>query len=172
MGELEREEKELYAYARPKLAAIDGLTLYSVWPADHPRLGILTFNLRGVHHSLLAATLSAEYGIAVRHGCFCAHPLVMQLLEADEAGIKRDLADGNKTRVPGAVRISLGVGTTEVEIDAAADALAEIAARGPRWSYRQDRHSGEYVPDPDTRPLPSLPFRLSERAIHHLGESS
>jgi selenocysteine lyase/cysteine desulfurase len=172
MGRLEADEHALYAYARPKLAAIDGLTLYSLWGADHPRLGILTFNLRGLHHSLVAATLSAEFGVAVRHGCFCAHPLVMQLLHADEAQIKADLADGDKTHVPGAVRISLGVATTEADIDVVAAALATIAAHGPRWTYRQGRRSGEYTPQPDPRPLPSLSFRLSEAAIHHRGESS
>ncbi|HEY7599226.1 MAG TPA: aminotransferase class V-fold PLP-dependent enzyme, partial [Candidatus Limnocylindrales bacterium] len=172
MGRLEADEHQLYAYARPRLAAIDGLTLYSLWGADHPRLGILTFNLRGLHHSLVAAALSAEHGVAVRHGCFCAHPLVMQLLHADADAIKADLADDDKTRVPGAVRISLGVSTTEADIDAAVAALATIAESGPRWTYRQDRHSGEYAPDPDTRPLPALAFRLSEAAIHHRGEAS
>src|SRR6186997_716837 len=52
MGQLEREEHELYAYARQRLAAVDGVTLYSLWGPTHPRLGILTFNVRGLHHSL------------------------------------------------------------------------------------------------------------------------
>jgi selenocysteine lyase/cysteine desulfurase len=172
MGRLEAQEHALYAYARSRLAAIDGLTLYSMWGPDHPRLGILTFNLRGLHHSLVAAALSGEFGVAVRHGCFCAHPLVMQLLHADESRIKADLADGDKTHVPGAVRISLGVTTTEADVDAAVAALTALAEHGPRWTYRQARRSGEYTPDPDPRPLPSLPFRLSEAAIHHRGESS
>ena len=47
-----------------------------------------------------------------------------------------------------------------------------IAADGPRWTYRQDRRSGEYEPHPDPRTLPRLSFRLSEAAIHHVGESS
>jgi selenocysteine lyase/cysteine desulfurase len=172
MGQLEREEQELYAYARRRLSAIDGLTLYSLWGPGHPRLGILTFNLAGMHHSLLAATLSAEYGIAVRHGCFCAHPLVMKLLHADEEAIWARLAEHDKSQVPGAVRVSLGIGASEGDIDAAADAIAAIAAGGPRWTYRQSRRSGEYEPFPDPRPLPELPFRLAETAIHHFGESS
>ena len=52
MGQLEREEHELYAYARQRLSAIDGLTFYSLWGPGHPRLGILTFNVRDLHHSL------------------------------------------------------------------------------------------------------------------------
>ncbi|MDP8905587.1 MAG: aminotransferase class V-fold PLP-dependent enzyme [Chloroflexota bacterium] len=175
MGRLEREERELYEYARARLSAVPGVTLYSLWPADHPRLAILTFNVDDAHHSLVAAALSAEHGIAVRHGCFCAHPLVMQLLHVGEDGadaIRRQIAAGDKTRVPGAVRISIGVGTTRDDIDAAVSAIAAIADGGPRWTYRQSRQSGEYEPVPDPRPLPSLSFRLADRAIHHFGESS
>jgi selenocysteine lyase/cysteine desulfurase len=175
MGRIERDEKELYAYARDRLAPIDGIELYSIWSADHPRLGILTFNLKGLHHSLVAAALSSEWGVAVRHGCFCAHPLVMRLLRVDEAGseaIRQQIADGDKTQVPGAVRISIGAGTTEGDVDRAAEALAALATDGPRWTYSQSRATGEYEPDPDPRPLPALPFRLADHAIHHGGESS
>ncbi|HWH36842.1 MAG TPA: aminotransferase class V-fold PLP-dependent enzyme [Candidatus Limnocylindrales bacterium] len=172
MGRIEREEHELYGYARERLSAVEGLTLYSIWSADHPRLGILTFNLAGMHHSLVASALSAEWAVAVRHGCFCAHPLVMQLLHADEDAIVRQLAAGDKTRVPGAVRVSLGAGTTTDDVDRAAEALTALAAGGPSWTYSQSRRSGEYEPDPDPRPLPNLPFRLSDAAIHHFGESS
>jgi hypothetical protein len=28
--------------------------------------------------------LSAEYGIGVRHGCFCAHPMLIRLLGVPE----------------------------------------------------------------------------------------
>ena len=63
-------------------------------------------------------------------------------------------------------------GTTEADIDLAADAIRSIASDGPRWTYRQDRGSGEYEPHPDPRTLPRLSFRLSEAAIHHVGESS
>ena len=38
------------------------------------------FTVDGVHHALVAARLSAEFGIGVRHGCFCAHPYVVRLL--------------------------------------------------------------------------------------------
>jgi selenocysteine lyase/cysteine desulfurase len=175
MGRLEHEEHQLYLYARDRLARIPGLTLYSLWPPDHPRLGILTFNIAGLHHSLVAAALSAEHGVAVRHGCFCAHPLMLKLLAVEDGAaddIRHQIAAGDKTRVPGAVRISLGVGTTEADIDAAEAAIRAVAGSGPRWTYRQDRHSGEYEPHPDPRPLPNLPFRLSDAAIHHVGESS
>jgi selenocysteine lyase/cysteine desulfurase len=175
MGGLADEERELQAYARDRIGAIDGVEQYSIWSADHPRVGIVTFNVGDLHHSLVAAALSAEWGIAVRDGCFCAHPLIMELLhvDADEvAAFKREIRAGDKRRIPGAVRVSLGIGTTRDDVDLAAEAIASIAADGPRWTYRQDRRSGEYEPHPDPRPLPQLSFRLSEEAIHRVGESS
>jgi hypothetical protein len=96
----------------------------------------------------------------------------MKLLRADEEAIWEKVAGHDKSEVPGAVRISLGIGATEMDIDVAADAIAAIAADGPRWTYRQSRRSGEYEPYPDPRPLPELPFRLADTAIHHFGESS
>ena len=175
MGRLADEERELQAYARDRVGAIDGVEQYSIWSAGHPRVGIVTFNVGELHHSLVAAALSAEWGIAVRNGCFCAHPLIMELLHVDEdevAGFREQIRAGDKRRIPGAVRISLGIGTTEADIDLAAEAIAAISADGPRWTYRQHRASGEYEPHPDPRRLPHLPFRLSEAAIHHVGEAS
>ena len=175
MGRLADEERELQAYARDRLKSIDGVQLYSMWSARHPRLGIVTFNVGELHHSLVAAALSAEWGIAVRDGCFCAHPLMFELLHVDGRHadeVRNRIRAGDKTRVPGAVRISLGIGTTEADIDDSAEAIRSIASDGPRWTYRQDRASGEYEPDPDPRVLPRLSFRLSEAAIHHVGESS
>ena len=175
MGDLAEEERRLQAHARRRLEVIDGVDLYAIWPGDHPRVGIVTFNVGELHHSLVAAALSAEWGIAVRDGCFCAHPLIMRLLHVDEGRVdafRTDIRAGDKRGIPGAVRISMGIGTTEADIDTAADAIAALAADGPRWTYRQDRRSGEYEPEPDPRPLPRLPFRLSEAAIHHAGESS
>jgi hypothetical protein len=99
----------------------------------------------------------------------------MELLHVDQAEVdefKRQISAGDKRRIPGAVRISMGIGTTRDDIDAAADAIASIAAEGPRWTYSQDRRSGEYEPYPDPRRLPQLAFRLSEDAIHRVGESS
>ena len=65
------------------------------------------FTVEGIHHVLLAARLSAEYGIAVRHGCFCADPYVVRLLglgESDVAAYRSEVLHGDHRNVPGAVR--------------------------------------------------------------------
>ena len=60
-----------------------GLTLWPEGSVD--RVGVATFNLDGYRHPLLAAVLSAEHAIGVRHGCFCAHPLIARLLDVPHA---------------------------------------------------------------------------------------
>jgi selenocysteine lyase/cysteine desulfurase len=174
MDRIAAEEAHLLAYARERLSDVPGFLHYRVWEAEHPRVGLLTFNLRGVPYDLLAAVLSAEYGIGIRHGCFCAHPLMARLLRVEEAEMHR-LMDGARAghheRLPGAARMSMGLASTRADIDALADALREIADGGPAWTYAVNARTDEYEPSPDPRPLPELSMRLEEHSHGH-GESA
>ncbi len=175
MARLADEEMALARYARERVGRIAGVDRYGIWAGDVPRLGIVAFNVHGYWHSQVAAVLSAEHGIGVRHGCFCAHPLMLHLLDvsAEEAGLVRDeIAHGQKGRVPGAVRASMGLGTTTEDVDALVSALESLVADGPRWQYRQEPDTGEYVPEPETRAWPALPVGLSSAAVSRGGESS
>jgi len=174
MDRIAVEERDLVAYARERLSAIEGFEHYVVWADDHPRTGLLTFNLAGVPYDLLAAVLSAEHGIGIRHGCFCAHPLMVRLLHVADDEVDRLLTEtraGHHERLPGAARMSLGLGSTTDDIDVMADALRAIATDGPHWTYSVNPESSEFEPDPDPRPLPSLPMRLVEHPHGH-GESA
>ena len=157
-------EADLLDLARTGLAAIPGIEQYRLWSQDHPRVPVLPFALRTVAYAQLAAVLSAEYGIGVRHGCFCAHPLMVALLHispAHYARLYRDLSRGHPTQVPGAVRASIGLGTTSADITHLIDALDAIATAGPRWSYRSSPDGTDCWPDPDPRPRPALPLDLA-----------
>ena len=174
MERVAAEEGELLAHARLTLGAIPDFEHYRVWPAEHPRVGLLTFNMRGIPYDLLAAVLSAEYGIGIRHGCFCAHPLMMRLLRVNDAEAHRLIDEtkaGHHERFPGAARMSLGLGSTRADVDLFADALRAIAADGPRWTYAVDGETDQYEPTPDPRPLPPLAARMVEHPHGH-GESA
>lgn len=152
-------EAGLVADAERRLAAIPGVELYSLWDRSHPRIGVVTFNLHGYDHALLAAVLSAEHAIGVRHGCFCAHPLMLHLLRLDDDcadAIRRDLREGTRRAVPGAVRASFGVGSTGDDVDRLVEAVARIAADGPRWTYEPTDGGSHFVPYPETRTVPAL----------------
>jgi selenocysteine lyase/cysteine desulfurase len=168
------EERALLAYARERLGDVPGLRHSRVWPSDHPRVGLLPFSLGSLPYDLLAAVLSAEHGIGIRHGCFCAHPLMMRLLKVDDAEAHRLVEEtraGHHERLPGAARMSLGLGSSRADVDALADALRAIAADGPRWTYAVNPNTDEYEPDPDPRPLPKLRMRLVDHPHGH-GESA
>ena len=111
------------------------------------------FTVEGMHHALVAARLSAEYGIAVRHGCFCAHPYVVRLLGLTEAAVdayRSEVLQGDHRAVPGAVRASAGLGTSGQDIDALLAAVAELAGGAPPpVPYEQDTATGDFFPVTD-----------------------
>jgi len=114
-GALVDAEHALLDRLRRGLRAVDGVHELALFDPDHPRVGIVSFAVEGQESPRVAARLSAEYGIGVRDGLFCAHPLTRHLLAT--------------ASLPGtAVRASLGLGTTSDDVDRLVGALADIAA--------------------------------------------
>jgi selenocysteine lyase/cysteine desulfurase len=151
------QEAMLIDVLRTGLAEISGIKFYRMWSTGFPQVGILTFNLDSVPYAKLAAILSAEYGIGVRHGCFCAHPLMMHLLNIsdDEAfSIAKARRLGRYTHVPGAVRASVGVGTTVEDVLVLIAAVEEIAAGQSKWDYPSTLDGTDCSPVPDPREYP------------------
>ena len=150
---IEHHDEHLARRLRSGLGAIAGVTVLGPG-LDTPTLPIATFTVEGVHHALVAARLSAEYGIGVRHGCFCAHPYLMRLLHLSDEEIHayRDaVRRGDRRRIPGAVRASATISTTDADIDRLIDAVTTIATGTPApVTYQQDEHTGDYWPDNTT----------------------
>jgi selenocysteine lyase/cysteine desulfurase len=134
---------------RAGLAAIDGVRVLGP-PAGTPTLPVATFVVAGVHHSLVAARLSAEHAIGVRHGCFCAHPYLLRLLGLDTAEVaefRSAVLRGDRRDIPGAVRASAGLSTSGADVDRFLAAVAEIAGGGgPPVPYDQDPVTGDFWP--------------------------
>ncbi|GAB2749949.1 aminotransferase class V-fold PLP-dependent enzyme [Amycolatopsis magusensis] len=124
------------------LASVPGFAELCLFDADVDRVGTLSFVIDGFEPGWLAAVLSAEYGIGVRDGAFCAHIATRRLIR--EAG-----GEGQQ-----AVRVSLGLGSTEEHVDRLLLALRQIVARGARWDYA--KLDGRWAPTPDPRPLPEF----------------
>jgi selenocysteine lyase/cysteine desulfurase len=129
---LAKDEAELASFARRRLGDVDGLTAYRVG-GDVTRLGVLPFLVKGWDHAALADALDAGWGVAVRDGCFCAHPLMVDLLgvpTSELPAIRERLVSG-ATDVPGLVRASLGIYNSREDVDVLAEALSELSARRP-----------------------------------------
>ena len=61
------------------LATVPGVTLLEIWPDSTDRVAVQSFTVAGHPAGRVAAYLSAEHGIGVRDGRFCAHPLLERL---------------------------------------------------------------------------------------------
>ncbi len=146
-------ERALSRRLRSGLAAIDGVRLLGPDPTGPDTLAQATFVVDGMDHALVAARLSAEHAIAVRHGCFCAHPYIVRLLglgPEDVAAYRARVRRGDHSAMPGAVRASAGLGTSPADIDALLAAVGELAAGTPApVPYEQDPASGDYFPVTD-----------------------
>ncbi|MCP1310956.1 cysteine desulfurase [Paenibacillus tyrfis] len=75
MDAIEKHDLELTAYAVARMKRIEGLTIYGPTTG---RIGMVTFNLDGIHPHDLATALDA-YGVAVRAGHHCCQPLMRRL---------------------------------------------------------------------------------------------
>jgi selenocysteine lyase/cysteine desulfurase len=146
-----RHEAALSARLHEGLRAIDGVhVLGPVAGSGADLLSVAAFTVEDMHHGLVAARLSAEFGIGVRHGCFCAHPYLLRLLGVGPAGVAEARAAvlrGDRSAIPGAVRASCGLGTSGDDVDALLAALRTIVAGDPApMPYEQDDVTGDFWP--------------------------
>ncbi|MFD1441482.1 aminotransferase class V-fold PLP-dependent enzyme [Lacticaseibacillus hegangensis] len=102
MANVSAHDHALVQQLRAGLAKIPGITLYG----DDQSIGIVSFNLAGVHPHDLATVLD-EANIAVRAGHHCAQPLMARL------------------GVPATVRASFGVYNTPQDVEALIAAVDE-----------------------------------------------
>ncbi|TNC22664.1 aminotransferase class V-fold PLP-dependent enzyme [Amycolatopsis alkalitolerans] len=136
-GPVVAHEEDLLARLRRGLAAVPGLSELRLFDDEGDRVGTIGFTIDGYEAGWLAAVLSAEYGIGVRDGAFCAHIATRRLAHGQQA-----------------LRASLGLGTTVAHVDRLVLALRQVLARGARWTY--GKPDGRWAPVPDPRPLPGF----------------
>jgi len=139
-------EIHLIDRVRAGLADVPEVRILSLFGDAAPRVGVLSFVVEGWNSSHFAAALSAEYGIGVRDGLFCAHPLVRTLLGGDpesqgECGAP-EAAPGEKSL--NAIRVSFGAGTPDEHVDRFVLAVRELVREGAKWEYRT--RDGRCVP--------------------------
>ena len=138
---VEGHDDELATRLRTGLATIPGITLLGP-PTDTAVLPIATFTVDGMHHALVAARLSAEHGIGVRHGCFCAHPYLMRLLQLTDAEVDdyRDaVLRGDRRSMPGAIRASATIATTRSDVERVPTRAEEVEVAGSAVHVDGDR---------------------------------
>ncbi|HEQ72205.1 MAG TPA: aminotransferase class V-fold PLP-dependent enzyme [Spirochaetia bacterium] len=109
---IHEHEMGLVSRLRDGLAGIEGVTMYCQDDlSDH--ISVFLFNIAGFEAGAAATLLDVDYNIACRTGLHCA-PLVHDHL--------------GTTEIHGAIRFGIGPFNTEDHIDAAIEAVREIAA--------------------------------------------
>lgn len=150
MDRIALHERELTEYALNRLKEVKGIRIYGESdPSATDRIGVIPFNIDGIHHALLAAILGYEGGIGVRSGCFCAHPYVVSLLELDQTEIDRwksQFLAGDKSDMPGMVRMSFGCYSNEDDVDRLIDMLNRVVRGEYEGEYQVHRQTGEFYP--------------------------
>lgn len=146
-GALAAHEEALRERLVAGLSGIDGVEVARIWPDSQAPVGVLTFTVPDHDPGLVAAYLAAEHGIGVRDGRFCAHPLLAHLG-----------ASG------GAIRASVGVGTTSEAVDRLVTALTQYLSTGP--AVRYEVVDGCWAVVEDTRPL------LAVHGLNHLAATA
>jgi cysteine desulfurase/selenocysteine lyase len=146
---IRQHETALTRLALERLVRIPGVVVYGETdPAKAgDRLGVILFSLGRFPHALVSAILSHEWGIGTRSGCFCAQIYVKHLLavpEGEVRALEERIVRGDRSNVPGAVRISIGTYNTVRDIETLGDALEAIVAGRAGGTYVLDPTSGEY----------------------------
>lgn len=120
------------------LQKIDGVTVHQIFSDTNPdtdTIGVVNFSVAGYDAGLVAAYLSAEHGVGLRDGRFCAHPLLKRL------GLPS-----------GSLRASFGVGSRLEDAQRLLAGIDELRRTGLGWDYVVD--SGRWVPANDARSYP------------------
>lgn len=148
-GALVAHEQALRDRLLTGLAGVPGARVLRLWPEgegadgghddgagpeDGP-VAVVSFTVDGHDAGLVAAYLSAEHGVGVRDGRFCAHPLLARL--------------GADT---GALRASVGVGSTGETVDRLVAGLHALVTDGPRARYEVVDGCWAVADDPRPRP--------------------
>jgi cysteine desulfurase/selenocysteine lyase len=157
MEDVAQHEAELTAYTLECLQEIPGVRLFGSTDPEQAaqRLGVIPFAVQGKSHFLVSAILGYEFGIGVRSGCFCAHPYILHLLgltPQESDAVRGRMLSGDRSDMPGLIRMSFGLYNTLDDVDRLVDALRHIVRDDYQGQYTQNKASGEYVPagwDPD-----------------------
>jgi len=112
---LAAHEHELVDRLRAGLSEIPGVRQLSIF-GEGDRVGIVTFAVDGHDSSDVSAFLAKHYGIGVRDGLFCSHPLTRGLLK------------GAACSAPTAVRASFGLGSQMEHVERLLRGIRELVS--------------------------------------------
>ncbi|HCK22665.1 MAG TPA: selenocysteine lyase [Bacteroidetes bacterium] len=128
-------EKEIVDRVWDKLRSFKGVHVLA--DKIKKRLPIFSFYIENLHFNLAVRILNDRFGIQTRGGCSCAGTYGHYLLHVDKEqshSITQAISEGDYSKKPGWVRMSLHPTNTNKEIDYILDAIAALAENHIEWS--------------------------------------
>ncbi len=146
---IKRREKELVELFCSELSQIPSLEI--LHKQQNNRLCVISLYVLDIHFNLIVRLLSDRFGIQTRGGCSCAGTYGHILLGVDEKTsqeITCQIDEGDLTRKPGWVRVSMHPTSTDAEAKFIANAIKQIIENIKKWEkdYQFDPAIGDYFP--------------------------
>lgn len=136
MDLIEQEEQALSKRALYGMAQIHGLNIYGIKDPESSyfshKLGVIPFAFTNKMSTQTGKELALYGGIGVRTGCHCAHIIVKHILHVSPSleRFQRVIVTlFPKLSLPGVVRVSLGIGNSERDVDKLIQVLEKIAGK-------------------------------------------
>jgi len=113
------------------------------------RIGFVSFYSHKVHHNLIVRLLNDRFGIQTRGGCQCAGTyghVLLHISDAQSKEITNQIDEGDLSRKPGWVRISLHPTMTAAEVRYIADVVKAIMQNQAEWGkdYKLNQATGDF----------------------------
>jgi selenocysteine lyase/cysteine desulfurase len=147
------EEQALTKRTLLGLAKVPGVSIYGIRDPDSPRFaqksGVIVFSLKGFMADRIARELAIKGGIGTRYGCHCAHLLVKHILGVGpklERFQRILLTFFPKINLPGVLRVSLGIGNTEEDVDTLIQVLNKIAKKSRTPADKHSASANKGIP--------------------------
>ena len=109
-------------------ASLEANSLIRLHVPCHHLNSVISFSIKGKDPRQVAEELNDRFGVGVRAGSFCVYNVVRKLLGiTDDSAITQEVKAGNPKAVPGFIRASVGLCTTEEDIDRFLQAVGVIS---------------------------------------------
>ncbi len=154
MDLIQKDEQSLTEHVLRGMAQISGLKIYGIKDPDSPgfaqKVGVIVFSMKSMMPNRIAKEMAMRSGIGTRYGCHCAHIIIKRLLNVSpflERFQRLIQTLFPKLRLPGLVRISLGIGNSKEDVDKLIYALGKISGKPRAIADRQSisTHNGTSI---------------------------
>jgi selenocysteine lyase/cysteine desulfurase len=136
MDVIQAEEQAMTSTVIKGLAQIEGVKIIGVSDTTSPKFAergaVVAYSLKDKISSGIAGELAMKGGIGIRFGCHCAHILVKHMLGVGpklEKFQRLIVTVFPRLQLPGVLRVSMGIGNSEEEIDTFIRVFGEIAKK-------------------------------------------